>query len=82
MFFQEQNVWVLSEALDALMDIFADNDWPQIVENLNLVSVMRSLEKHFKSRIRSQRLELNERYPAVQTVLTNLRRFIKYIQSQ
>lgn len=78
--FQEQDVWVLSEALDALMDMFADNDWPQLVKSLHLVKVLSTLEKRFKCLIRAQRKELNNRYPAVQTVRTNLTRFIKYLQ--
>lgn len=80
--FKEEDVWTLSEALDALMDMFADNDWYQIIEDLNLPVVIKELEKYFKSKVRSQRKELKERYPAVHTVLTNLSRFSKYIEKE
>lgn len=75
-------MWTISEALDALMDMFADNDWHQILVDLNLPIVIKELEKYFKTKVRSQRKELKERYPAVQTVLTNLSRFSKYIEKE
>ncbi|KNC31068.1 hypothetical protein FF38_09933 [Lucilia cuprina] len=79
---QEEDVWTISEALDALMDMFSDNDWHQILVDLNLPVVIKNLEKYFKTKVRSQRKELKERYPAVQTVLTNLSRFSKYIEKE
>lgn len=79
---QEEDVWTISEALDALMDMFSDNDWHQILLDLNLPVVIKELEKYFKTKVRSQRKELKERYPAVQTVLTNLSRFSKYIEKE
>ncbi|XP_075151544.1 HEAT repeat-containing protein 3 [Haematobia irritans] len=79
---QEEDVWTISEALDALMDMFSDNDWHQILLDLNLPVVIKELEKQFKTKVRSQRKELKERYPAVQTVLTNLSRFTKYIEKE
>ncbi|XP_065357073.1 HEAT repeat-containing protein 3 [Calliphora vicina] len=79
---QEEDVWTISEALDALMDMFSDNDWHQILVDLNLPVAIKELEKYFKTKVRSQRKELKERYPAVQTVLTNLSRFSKYIEKE
>ncbi|KAM7353156.1 HEAT repeat-containing protein 3 [Cochliomyia hominivorax] len=79
---QEDDVWTISEALDALMDMFSDNDWRQILVDLNLPVAIKELEKYFKTKVRSQRKELKERYPAVQTVLTNLSRFSKYIEKE
>ena len=64
------------------MDMFSDNDWHQILVDLNLPVVIKELEKYFKTKVRSQRKELKERYPAVQTVLTNLSRFSKYIEKE
>lgn len=75
-------MWTISEALDALMDMFSDNDWHPILVDLNLPVVIKELEKQFKTKVRSQRKELKERYPAVQTVLTNLSRFAKYIEKE
>lgn len=64
------------------MDMFSDNDWHQILVDLNLPVAIKGLEKYFKTKVRSQRKELKERYPAVQTVLTNLSRFSKYIEKE
>lgn len=64
------------------MDMFSDNDWHQILVDLNLPVTIKNLEKYFKTKVRSQRKELKERYPAVQTVLTNLSRFSKYIEKE
>ncbi|XP_013101646.1 HEAT repeat-containing protein 3 [Stomoxys calcitrans] len=79
---KEDDVWTISEAIDALMDMFSDNDWHQILLDLNLPIAIKELEKQFKTKVRSQRKELRDRYPAVQTVLTNLSRFTKYIEKE
>uniref|UniRef100_W8CCF5 HEAT repeat-containing protein 3 n=1 Tax=Ceratitis capitata TaxID=7213 RepID=W8CCF5_CERCA len=78
----EEDVWTISEALDALMDMFADNDWPKLIVELNLPEVLKKLEKMFKNKMRQQRRELKERYPAVQTVRVNLTRFIRYMEKE
>uniref|UniRef100_A0A1B0AH86 SYO1-like TPR repeats domain-containing protein n=1 Tax=Glossina pallidipes TaxID=7398 RepID=A0A1B0AH86_GLOPL len=78
----EEDVWTLSEAFDALMDMFSDNDWPEIIMQMDLVKEIRKLEKIFRSKARSQRKELKERYPAVQTVRTNLTRFVMYLEKE
>lgn len=80
--FKETDVWTLSEALDALMDLFSDNDWNQISHELSLAQKTKELEKILKNKLRQQKRELAERYPAVCTVKTNLSRFIKYVESE
>ncbi|XP_055302800.1 HEAT repeat-containing protein 3 [Sitodiplosis mosellana] len=80
--FKETDVWTLSEALDALMDLFSDNDWNQISYELNLAQKTRELEKILKHKLRQQKRELSERYPAVCTVRTNLTRFVKYVEAE
>lgn len=80
--FREPDVWTLSEALDALMDLFADNDWNQIVYEVNLTQKAKSLEKVLKNKLRQQKKDLAERYMAVCTVRTNLSRFIQYVESE
>lgn len=79
---KEDDVWTISEAVDALMDMFSDNDWTQIAYDLNLVQKSRELEKLLKNKLRQQKRELGERYPAVCTVRTNLGRFAKYIENE
>lgn len=79
---KETDVWTLSEAVDALMDMFSDNDWNQICYEVNLAQRTKELEKNLKNRLRQQKRELAERYPAVCTVRTNLSRFIKYVEAE
>lgn len=80
--FKETDVWTLSEALDALMDLFSDNDWNQISYEVSLAQKTRELEKILKNKLRQQKRELAERYPAVCTVRTNLTRFTKYVEAE
>lgn len=51
--FQEDEVWTISEAIDALMDMFSDNDWEQISFELNLQQKCVELEKIFKTKVSS-----------------------------
>lgn len=79
---KEQDVWVLSEAIDAFMDMFSDNDWDAIVCELKIAQQIGELDKILKSKMHQQKRELGERYAAVSTVKTNLSRFYKYLLSQ
>lgn len=79
---QEQDAWAISEAMDALMDIFSDNDWEQIVYELGLVAKAKQLERVLKNKIQQQRRDLGDRYSAVCTVRLNLSRFTEYMKSQ
>lgn len=47
----EEDVWTLSEALDSFMDMFSDNDWNQIVHDLQVVVKSRELEKILKTKV-------------------------------
>lgn len=80
--FKETDVWTLSEAIDALMDLFSENDWNQIACELNLAQKSKELEKILKNKLRQQKRELADRYPAVCTVRTNLSRFTKYVEAE
>lgn len=79
---KEPDAWTISEAVDSMMDMFSDNDWDRISFELNLVQKSRELLRELKSKLRHQRRDLGERYPAVCTVRTNLARFSKYIEEQ
>lgn len=78
----EQDLWTVSEAMDSMMDIFADNDWNQIVHDLGMVTKCKELDRRMKSKLKQNKRELNERYPAVSTVRTNLGRFCKYLETE
>lgn len=79
---KENDAWALSEALDALMDLYSDNEWNQISYELNMVQKTKELEKVLKNKLRQQKRELAERYPAVNTIKYNFSRFIKYIETE
>lgn len=79
---KETDAWTLSEAIDTLMDMFSDNDWNQISYELNLAQKTKELEKSLRARGRQQKRELADRYSAVVTVNTNLKRFTKYIEAE
>lgn len=48
---KENDAWTISEAVDSFMDMFSDNDWNQIVFNLNVVARSRELEKLLKTKV-------------------------------
>lgn len=48
---KENDVWTMSEALDSFMDMFSDNDWNQIVFDLNVTAKSRELEKILKTKV-------------------------------
>ncbi|XP_063699137.1 HEAT repeat-containing protein 3-like [Culicoides brevitarsis] len=79
---KEEDCWTLSEAIDAFMDIFADNDWPRIICELNLTQKTKEIERIFKAKIRQNKKSLKDRFPVVNTVRSNLQRFCKYLESQ
>lgn len=47
---KEEDCWTLSEAIDAFMDVFADNDWPQIIAALHLTQKSREIQRIFKTK--------------------------------
>lgn len=79
---KEPDAWTLAEAIDALMDIFTDNDWNKILFELNLAQKAKVLEKILKNKLRQQKKELDDRYPAVCTVRTNFSRFVQYVDAE
>ncbi|XP_017031711.1 HEAT repeat-containing protein 3 [Drosophila kikkawai] len=76
---REDDLWALSEGLDALMDIFAVDDWPQIIAELEMCERVLALEELFKSKLRQQKRELKERKATIYTVKTNFARFVSYL---
>lgn len=78
----ETDAWTLSEAIDTLMDMFSDNDWNKISYDLNLAQKTKELEKSLRAKGRQQKRELADRYQAICTVNTNLKRFTKYIEAE
>jgi HEAT repeat-containing protein 3 len=52
--YKEEDVWTMSETLDSFMDMFSDNDWNQIVVDLNVVGKSKELEKILKTKVNSK----------------------------
>lgn len=50
---KENDAWTISEAVDSFMDMFSDNDWNQIVQDLNVVAKSRELEKLLKTKVKT-----------------------------
>lgn len=49
---REDDCWTLSEGIDAFMDIFADNDWPELICELKLTHKCKEIDKIFKAKVR------------------------------
>lgn len=79
---KEDDVWTLSEGMDAFMDIFADNDWPQLIKQLQLTQKCKEIDRVFKAKVKQSKKALSDRYGAVNTVRSNLTRFCKYLEDQ
>uniref|UniRef100_A0A182W8K4 Alpha-carbonic anhydrase domain-containing protein n=1 Tax=Anopheles minimus TaxID=112268 RepID=A0A182W8K4_9DIPT len=78
----EADVWVLAEALDSMMDIFADNDWHSIMHELGMVTKCKQLDRIMREKLKRDKRQLGDRFPAVSTVRTNLGRFCKYLETE
>uniref|UniRef100_A0A182XHA9 Alpha-carbonic anhydrase domain-containing protein n=1 Tax=Anopheles quadriannulatus TaxID=34691 RepID=A0A182XHA9_ANOQN len=78
----EEDVWVLAEALDSMMDIFADNDWHSIMHELGMIAKCKQLDRIMREKLKRDKRQLGDRFPAVSTVRTNLSRFCKYLETE
>ncbi|XP_012275668.1 HEAT repeat-containing protein 3 [Orussus abietinus] len=79
---KETEVWVMAEALDAIMDIYAEDETNQLAVEVDLVEKLQSLIPLFNNKIRLQKRNLGDNAFVVSTVKTNLRRFVKYKDQQ
>lgn len=50
----EEDAWTLSEALDSFMDMFSENDWNQVVYELNCCSRVGAALKNLKNKVSSE----------------------------
>lgn len=73
---------VKAEALDNLIDIFAeDHKTDQVVTKMNLLPKLRDLCKRFKAEIKEQKRRGKKKQPVADTIALNVTRFIKYKHS-
>ncbi|PSN39497.1 hypothetical protein C0J52_17789 [Blattella germanica] len=75
---RESELWVVAEAVDAIMDIFGEDCTDLAAAQIGLVEKLRVLLAPLKNKARLQRKSLGDHYLVVSTVNANLGRFIKY----
>lgn len=75
---KDTELHVLAEALDALFDVFAEDDLDLVAREIQLLEKLKNLLPGLKGKINQKKKNLNEHYPIVMTAKTNLIRFIKY----
>ncbi|XP_072760652.1 HEAT repeat-containing protein 3 [Anoplolepis gracilipes] len=78
----DTQAWVIAESIDALMDIYAEDETDCLATEINLVLRLSSLTPHFKSKVRQQKKQLKDNMSVISIVNANLTRFIKYKQRQ
>lgn len=49
----ESKAWVMAESLDAIMDIYSEDDSDQLATEIGLVEKLRGLLPHFKTKVRT-----------------------------
>ncbi|XP_076755593.1 HEAT repeat-containing protein 3 [Xylocopa sonorina] len=74
----EPKVWIIAESLDAIMDIYAEDDSDELASEIKLLEKLRTLIPQFKNKIRQQKKTLGDNIAVVSTVNANITRFIKY----
>ncbi|XP_067004032.2 HEAT repeat-containing protein 3 [Anabrus simplex] len=75
---KETELWIIAEALDTIMDVFAEDETDRAAALINLVLKLEALLPTLKHKLRLQRKSLGEHYLIVTTVNANIGRFIKY----
>ncbi|KAF7411193.1 hypothetical protein HZH66_000089 [Vespula vulgaris] len=74
----EPVAWVIGECLDALMDIFSEDETDKLAGEIQLTVKLRELIPIFKNKVREQKKTLGDNVAVISTVNTNIIRFIKY----
>ncbi|KAJ9594173.1 hypothetical protein L9F63_014402 [Diploptera punctata] len=75
---RESELWVVAEAVDTIMDVFAEDETDLAAAQINLVEKLQTLLPSLRHKVRLQRKSLGNHYLVVTTANTNLGRFIKY----
>lgn len=79
---KDSELWVSAEALDAIMDVFAEDHLDPLASEISLMEKLKLLLPTLKSRVNQKKKGLGLHYPVVMTAKENLVRFIKYKTSQ
>ncbi|XP_076855743.1 HEAT repeat-containing protein 3 [Brachyhypopomus gauderio] len=81
---KDTNLVVCGEALDALVDVFADGvEAERAAQNIDLLAALKALQPAFKAKIRKEGRALHsaDQLCVLDNVRINLRRFIAYLGS-
>lgn len=75
----DHSLWLISEALDAVFDTFADGPLVNTAaDSVGLMPNLVELVPVLKSRIKTERRTLGDHFPVIDAARVNLTRFIKY----
>ncbi|XP_076233884.1 HEAT repeat-containing protein 3 [Calliopsis andreniformis] len=74
----ESKAWVIAEALDAIMDVYSEDDSDQLASKIELVKRLHTVLPYFKNKVRQQKKTLGDNVAIVSTVNANITRFIRY----
>ncbi|XP_043496613.1 HEAT repeat-containing protein 3 [Polistes fuscatus] len=72
------SAWINAECLDALMDIFSDDETDQLAKELGITTELSELLIAFKQKVRQQKHLLRDKRDIISTVNDNIPRLIKY----
>ncbi|XP_054278790.1 HEAT repeat-containing protein 3-like [Macrosteles quadrilineatus] len=78
----QKALWLIAEALDALLDLFAEDCTDAAAIEIKLVIRLGTISHRFKAKVRQERKTLGEHHAIVSTVMTNLIPFIKYKEAK
>lgn len=70
--------WVMAECIDALMDIFSDDDTDKLAAEIQLTVKLSELVPILKTKVRQQKKTLQDNAALISTVNANIVRFIRY----
>ncbi|XP_014616972.1 PREDICTED: HEAT repeat-containing protein 3 isoform X1 [Polistes canadensis] len=75
---EQSSAWINAECLDALMDIFSDDETDQLAKELCITTTLSELLLAFKQKVREQKHLLRDKSDIISTVKDNIPRLIKY----
>ncbi|XP_039277210.1 HEAT repeat-containing protein 3-like [Nilaparvata lugens] len=72
------NVCIMAEALDAIMDVFAEDNTDGVLKSLRLVPQVAAATPKFYKKARKEKRNLGEYKALISTVRVNLPQFVSY----
>ncbi|KAL3185063.1 hypothetical protein MRX96_030947 [Rhipicephalus microplus] len=76
--FKDPDTVVVTEALDAIFDVFGEDSTDTVAREIELVAKLRQVLPAFKSKVQQAKTTLPSHYSVIVTAKTNLIRFLKY----